>query len=136
MDLKEQYDKLMSRKNARYRTYRKYLVEKLDDLTREKCFEVYGRVCYTCSGAKGDPVIECGHLITRSKYATRWDIRNVRPQCPSCNLEHEHNPHTYSAKYVKENGLDAYEELIAESWNSQKITVLDLEYIYLQLMEV
>jgi len=109
---------------------RKILVNKLDKLTREKCFEKHGKRCYTCGGSKGDEVIQCGHLITRSKYATRWDLRNVRPQCRSCNFEHEHNPHTYITKYIEENGLDNYEKLVKDSWSSSKLTIVDLEYIY------
>lgn len=44
--------------------------------------------CYTCpathrwdSGHK----VNCGHFMSRGKYATRWHEDNARPQCVGCN---------------------------------------------------
>lgn len=39
--------------------------------------------CYTCGKSIiiGDPNCQAGHFISRRHSATRWDERNVRPQC-------------------------------------------------------
>lgn len=41
--------------------------------------------CFTCPTVGGWAHMEVGHFIKRSIYLTRWDIRNVKPQCPKCN---------------------------------------------------
>jgi len=44
--------------------------------------------CVTC-GKKGhwkDGSIQAGHFMSRKHYSTRWDVRNVKPQCVGCNM--------------------------------------------------
>jgi len=72
---------------------RSKLVKKLDIL-----FSKYVRLsnadkngictCVTC-GKKGhwkDGSIQAGHFMSRKHYSTRWDVRNVKPQCVGCNV--------------------------------------------------
>lgn len=42
--------------------------------------------CYTCGVVKHWKSVDCGHFQTRSKYSTRWDVDNARPQCKRCNM--------------------------------------------------
>ena len=42
--------------------------------------------CITCSKRRPwNQGIDAGHYISRSYLSTRWDIRNVWPQCKGCN---------------------------------------------------
>lgn len=42
--------------------------------------------CFTCGVVKHWKQIQCGHFMTRSRYSTRWDEENARPQCGKCNM--------------------------------------------------
>jgi 5-methylcytosine-specific restriction endonuclease McrA len=44
-----------------------------------------GVQCFTCPVSSGWKYMEVGHFISRTVYLLRWDIRNVKPQCPKCN---------------------------------------------------
>ena len=57
--------------------------------------------CYICGSREN---LQCGHLITRSKYSTRWDESNCRAQCRSCNLRHEYQPEIFTSLWIQENG--------------------------------
>ncbi len=45
--------------------------------------------CFTCGKTQLITVLQNGHCIGRQHFATRWDERNCRPQCVSCNLFNE-----------------------------------------------
>ncbi len=42
--------------------------------------------CYTCGRSYHWKKIQCGHFMSRARYATRWDENNCRPQCYGCNV--------------------------------------------------
>lgn len=44
----------------------------------------YPKVCYTCH--KINVTLQCGHFVSRTYLATRWDENNCRPQCVGCNI--------------------------------------------------
>jgi hypothetical protein len=55
-------------------------------------------ICVTC-GKKGhwkDGSIQAGHFMSRKHYSTRWDIRNVKPQCVGCNMFKSGEQYKYS----------------------------------------
>jgi hypothetical protein len=111
------------------KTERQRLVEKAD-----KAFSLFIRTrdhfrCYTCGATNATHVIQCGHLITRSKYAVRWDERNGRAQCAGCNQLHEYQPERYTQKWIDENGQAAYDKLVLDSNGGSKITNQDLKDI-------
>ena len=94
---------------------RSKLVKKLDIL-----FSQYVRVknadnsgicaCVTC-GKKGhwkDGSIQAGHFISRKHYNTRWDIRNVKPQCVQCNMFKSGQQYLYSLYLGKELSNELY----------------------------
>ena len=71
---------------------RSKIVKKLDNI-----FSQYIRLsnskngnctCVTC-GKVGDwknGGMQAGHFMSRKHYSTRWDERNVKPQCAGCNV--------------------------------------------------
>ena len=109
---------------------RKRLVKKADD-----AFSEYIRIrdnftCFICGATKqGGAVIQCGHLITRAKYATRWDSSNCVAVCRNCNMRHEYQPEHHTQRFIEMNGADAYEALIRESNKTYKLSNEDLKGI-------
>lgn len=52
-----------------------------------KKYEKNGYIrCYTCSAQKLFGDIQCGHFVSRSYLATRFEEKNCRPQCVGCNI--------------------------------------------------
>lgn len=109
---------------------RSKLVKKLDIL-----FSQFVRVssadkngyctCITC-GKKGhwkDGGIQAGHFMSRKHYSTRWDIRNVKPQCVGCNMFKSGEQYKYSI-YL---GSELSNELYLQSNKIVKFSNDDLQ---------
>ena len=92
-------------------------------LTKEldKWFSLYVRLsnaykdglvhCYTCTSVSHYKKIHAGHYISRYYKATRWDERNVRPQCFMCNIFRKGNAVIFRRNLVNEIGDVAVEEM-------------------------
>jgi hypothetical protein len=103
---------------------RKGLVKALDTIV-SLIVRARDKRCVTCGSTEK---LQCGHLITRSKYKVRWNLINCNTQCASCNLSHEYNPHPYTEWFITTKGLQTYKELIRESNNDgMRFTDLDLK---------
>jgi hypothetical protein len=82
--------------------------------------------CYTCGSTSS---LTCGHLITAKKASTRFDEKNVRTQCSSCNYRHEYHPEVFTMKYIGEVGFQEYVDLVARSMEIKKHTPDELREI-------
>jgi hypothetical protein len=107
------------RKRKYPKSSRKALVAEADDV-----FSLFIRyrddfTCFTCD-AKGKFGMQCGHLISRTCYALRWDELNAHAQCRGCNYSHEHHPEVFTTKYIAKHGLPAYEKLYRVSQMTTK----------------
>ena len=60
--------------------------------------------CFTCGRSYHWKKIQCGHFMSRARYATRWDEENCRPQCYGCNVMQQ------GRQYEFAKGLDAESE--------------------------
>ena len=80
--------------------------------------------CYTCGKVGLVKKMQCGHFITRTKYATRFDENNCRPQCVACNMFHQGNGYIFGKKLEAE-GINV-DELLIKSSRTEKI---DYEYV-------
>ena len=108
---------------------RSKLVKKLDNI-----FSQYIRLsnskngnctCVTC-GKVGDwknGGMQAGHFMSRKHYSTRWDERNVKPQCVGCNMFKAGEQYRFSL-YL---GGKLSEELLQESRKICKFTSDELE---------
>lgn len=116
--------------SKRKKPTRSKLVKKLDIL-----FSQFVRVsnadkngyctCVTC-GKKGhwkDGSIQAGHFMSRKHYNTRWDIRNVKPQCVRCNMFKSGEQYKYSI-YL---GSELSNELYLQSNKIVKFSNDDLQ---------
>ncbi len=102
---------------------RKKLVKKLDKVFSEY-IRARDRKCICCGSTDN---LQCGHLLSRVAYSTRWDEDNAHAQCRSCNLVHEYNPHIYIKAYIRIHGIDKYYELISKYSKTVKISNSELE---------
>lgn len=110
---------------------RKGLVRKCDMAFSQYIRERDNYVCFTCGriGSKRDGVMQCGHLMTRSAYSTRWTEENAFCQCAACNLRHEYDPNPFILRFIACKGYDAYNELYKQHKAPHKFTNGDLEVI-------
>ena len=101
---------------------RKTLIKKLDaifsEYIRRKHADKNGIVkCYTCNVKKfwkGEGM-QNGHFISRKSRILRWDERNCRSQCYSCNCHFYGRQYVFALNLNKEYGYNIAEELLIES---------------------
>jgi len=79
--------------------------------------------CVTCDRQFYWKQIQAGHFMSRKHYSTRWDLENVKPQCPKCNVFNQGEQYKYSLFLGKETA----EKLLAKSRQIQKFTYDDIE---------
>ena len=110
---------------------RKQLVRQLD-----KVFSEYIRArdkkCICC-GTQED--LQCGHLLSRVAYSTRWDEDNAHAQCRKCNLVHEHNPHIYVKAYIQQHGINQYYNILSKYSKAVKISNAEMEQMIEEYQE-
>lgn len=82
---------------------RKKLKEKLDRefsrYVRLRDADEQGNVtCFTCGDRKHWKNMHAGHFQSRTKHSVRWDVMNVKPQCPRCNLFNHGEQYVFGRK--------------------------------------
>ena len=102
--------------------------------TADKVFSQYIRLkdadsngycrCISCGVIKPYSEMDAGHFVGRGKKNTRYDTRNVHPQCRKCNRFMEGNKSSYAYQLMCEYGMDVIEELVWAG-NTQKQWRLD-----------
>ena len=58
--------------------------------------------CVTCNRDYHYKNIQAGHFMSRKNYSTRWDERNVYPQCYGCNVMQQGKQYEFSLFLGKE----------------------------------
>ncbi len=78
--------------------------------------------CYTCGKLIHWKEADCGHYIPRVHHGTRWDLRNLRPQCTTCNSYNEGEHWKFRQALVVEIGEKEVKalELTASMWGSDR----------------
>ena len=70
--------------------------------------------CVICG--RKDGVLQGGHLIPKKRSeAVRYDLMNVFTSCPTCNFNHNHNPHLMISWFLKNYGEEEYTSLVEKS---------------------
>lgn len=75
--------------------------------------------CFTCDVVKPIKEMHSGHYIPRTKSPTRYDDRNQRPQCPSCNTFHAGMSYEFRRRLCDEIGqheVRLLEDLANQPW--------------------
>ena len=110
----------------------KTLLKKLD-----RVFSLYIRLrdadeggttqCVTCGAYKYYKDIDAGHFIKRQHGSTRWDERNVHPQCTRCNHFMGGRQDDMSLYILRLYGKDTLLELMQLKYQTRKFTRTELE---------
>lgn len=82
--------------------------------------------CYTCGLERPKLELQCGHFISRQYNATRYDLENLRVQCPNCNIWRRGNIAFFSANLLAELGKERFEALIARGRKRKEYSVPEL----------
>jgi hypothetical protein len=80
-------------------------------------------ICITCNKKFFWKEIQAGHFMSRKHYSTRWDERNVKPQCVACNVYRAGEQYKYSL-YL---GNNLSKKLLEQSRELRKFTNIELE---------
>ncbi len=67
--------------------------------------------CVTCGKLAPPENVHAGHFVDRTYKCTRWDERNVHPQCISCNTYHEGQKDEYALFLQRKYGAGILEDL-------------------------
>jgi hypothetical protein len=85
--------------------------------------------CYTCDTRRHWKEMQAGHGISGRGNAILFDLRIIRPQCPTCNLGRGGsfmgrggNYPVFIPKLIKEMGIDVYESLVIGSHKEVKLS--------------
>ncbi len=54
--------------------------------------------CFTCNVTLDWKQMHCGHFMSRTHYPTRFELDNLHPQCPKCNMDLNGNLIVYENK--------------------------------------
>ncbi len=83
-------------------------VSKIDAAIRTIVFE-RDRRCVLCGSIES---LQWSHLISRRKWATRWDLRNSAVMCARCHYKHhKQGPEAYTSWFLQKYGAEEYEAL-------------------------
>ena len=83
--------------------------------------------CVTCGVEKDWRDLHAGHFIPRQYTATRYDPRNVWPQCPRCNTFRHGALTEYTLFMIKTYGQSVVDELLQAKHKTVKMTRSDYE---------
>tara|TARA_R100001132_G_C3268177_1_gene90580 strand:+ start:1625 stop:1948 length:324 start_codon:yes stop_codon:yes gene_type:complete len=82
--------------------------------------------CYTCKVKKNFNEIQAGHFMSRKSYSTRWNEKNVFPQCIGCNMFKCGMQYEFGKRLDKDFGKGTAEKLSKLSKQTIKITTPEL----------
>ena len=81
-------------------------------------------VCVCCGGTN---ILQGGHLISRRKMSTRFDLMNVFTQCKSCNGKHRYYPEIFTNWFLRQYGQEEFDYLVERSQKTKKYSIPELE---------
>lgn len=99
------------------------------EYVRRKYADAGGFVgCYTC----GAPLhwkleAQAGHAIGGRNNAVLLDVEILRPQCVACNVFRRGNYPIFTAKLIREHGLEWFEQKLVAARQIVKLTRADYE---------
>lgn len=83
--------------------------------------------CVTCGKWAKIKAMQAGHYISRTYLSTRFDERNVHPQCMSCNVFKKGNLDEYAIWLIGTYGEGILEELNKKKWETRRYTRFEYE---------
>jgi hypothetical protein len=83
--------------------------------------------CYTCLKLAHWKELQAGHAIGGRHNAVLFDEEIVRPQCVGCNIFARGAYPMFTARLIRENGLEWFERKLENSRQTVKLTRSDME---------
>jgi len=83
--------------------------------------------CYTCNMFEDIKNLDAGHYIKRQYNATKYDERNVKPQCRKCNRFMGGNQDEFAIHLEKDYGEGILQDLDKLKWSYKKFDIKELE---------
>jgi hypothetical protein len=119
---------------------RKQLVAKLDrvfsQFVRLSHADEGGTVeCVTCGKLLWWKEAHAGHYISRRHMNTRFDVRNVHPQCCGCNTFRNGQPDEYALYLREKYGDEILEQLNERKHQVKKFTSEELTHLIKHFQE-
>ena len=106
------------------------------ELVRRSAADWQGLVkCYTCPVKKHWKQMQCGHYESRMYNGTRYELKNLRPQCVACNIFKMGNKTIFALNLQKEEGQGILEELRAQAIKITQFTANQLEMFIVSLKD-
>jgi hypothetical protein len=128
--------KVIKAKRRKKKTNRQLLEKQADSLVREIVLK-RDRFCVCPAPKNGHGNVRTpGHLISRTRQSLRWSLLNTNEQCMSCNFLHEHKPEIYTAWFIREFGVEAYQQLVKDAENVGKLSVEQLQILCNELTAI
>ena len=121
----------MKKKSSVNRRLQKHLWTLTSKYVRLKHSDYNGYCsCVTCGLTKPWQEMQAGHFIPRAQgNSTKWDLRNIHPQCYRCNINLGGNGAEYYPYMLKEYGKAIIDELRQASNQSLKITNCEYQHM-------
>ena len=85
--------------------------------------------CVTCRTSLPWEDSQAGHFVKRGHAMTRWDDRNVHPQCPRCNLYLGGAQDEYAAFIVRTYGESTLQQLLSLKRVEKRWTLEELRHL-------
>lgn len=105
-------------------------------IVRLSAADAYGYVyCVTCGRRVRWQDVDAGHWIGRGCYATRYDRRNVHPQCRECNRINYGEDKRYEEALVHLYGESVLDELKRAKYGTFKFGEIEKDMLLEQLRE-
>jgi hypothetical protein len=76
--------------------------------------------CVTCKKPMTLKTSQCGHFISRTHYATRWEEKNCAAQCVACNMFKQGKQYEFGLAIDEKYGVGTSWKLLIQSKNTFK----------------
>jgi len=129
-------DRKKSGKKRKKKTERQQLEIDLDNLVKAIVLERDGGCVCPPPENGHSRVRQPGHLFTRGHESIKWDLFNVHEQCSSCNGRHVYHTKYYRWWFVDNFGESELNRLDRDARESIKMSIDDLETLYIELIEI
>ena len=103
---------------------------KLDQMTSWLIRAAFPEKCHACETPMPRKQLQCCHFVSRTKSITRYDVRNMLPGCPTCNMYTPHHVWNLGKSINKIWAKDMTETLLDISTISLKMNNSDRKEIY------
>ena len=103
---------------------------KLDQITSWLIRAAFPEKCHACEVPMSKKQLQCCHFVSRTKNITRYDLRNMLPGCPTCNMYTPHHVWNLGKSINKIWGEETTENLLSLATTSLKMNNSDRKEIY------